>query len=149
MNSVSTSIVIIPGVVALLLCLLFSYLYQQSRQIYFRVWQIAWGCYSIRYLLDAFRYYRPPATAAFLVRALCLVAMAVCIFVSTRLTGSTFSVRWYDWVLAGIGLVFTAIDLRIYIVSGGSRPGEHPVSFTVIFLSTVLLYCSAVFYIHA
>jgi diguanylate cyclase (GGDEF)-like protein len=149
MNSISTSIVIIPGVVALLLCLLFSYLYQQSRQIYFRVWQIAWGCYSIRYLLDAFRYYRPPATAAFLVSSLCLVAMAVCIFVSTRLTGSTFSVRWYDWVLAGIGLVLTAIDLRIYIVSGGSRPGEHPVSLTVIFLSTVLLYCSAVFYIHA
>ena len=58
MNSVSTSIVIIPGVVALLLCLLFSYLYQQSRQVYFRAWQIAWACYSIHYALDAFRYYR-------------------------------------------------------------------------------------------
>jgi len=43
MNSISTSIVVIPGVVALLLCLLFSYLYQQSRQLYFRAWQIAWA----------------------------------------------------------------------------------------------------------
>ena len=66
MNSISTSIVIIPGVVAPLLCLLFSYLYQQSRQVYFRAWQIAWACYSIHYALDAFRYYRPPAQAAFL-----------------------------------------------------------------------------------
>jgi len=31
------------------LCLLFSYLYQQSRQLYFRAWQIAWACYSIHY----------------------------------------------------------------------------------------------------
>ena len=61
MNSISTSIVIIPGVVALLLCLLFYYLYQQSQQVYFRAWQIAWACYSIHYALDAVRYYRPPA----------------------------------------------------------------------------------------
>ena len=60
MNTISTSIVIIPGVVALLLCLLFSYLYQQSQQVYFRAWQIAWACYSIHYALDAFRYFRPP-----------------------------------------------------------------------------------------
>ena len=76
MNSISTSIVIIPGVVALLLCLLFSYLYQQSRQLYFRAWQIAWACYSIHYALDAFRYYRPPALAAFFASSLFSVAMA-------------------------------------------------------------------------
>ena len=70
MNSIATSIVIIPGLVALLLCLLFSYLYQQSRQAYFRAWQIAWACYSIHYALDAFRYYRPPAPAAFFASSL-------------------------------------------------------------------------------
>jgi hypothetical protein len=149
MNSVSTSFVIIPGVVALLLCLLFSYLYQQSRQIYFRVWQIAWGCYSIRYALDWFRYYRPPATAAFFVSSTCLVAMAVCIFVSTRLTSNYFSFRWYDSVLASVGMVLTFIDLRNYIVLHPSPFGEHPVSLTAVFLSAVLLYCSAVFYLHA
>ena len=84
MNSIATSIVIIPGVVALLLCLLFTYLYQQSRQAYFRAWQIAWACYSIHYALDAFRYYYPPATAAFFFSSLFSVAMAMCIFVSTR-----------------------------------------------------------------
>ena len=90
MNSISTSIVIIPGVVALLLCLLFTYLYQQSQQAYFRAWQIAWACYSIHYALDAVRYYRPPALAAFFFSSLFSVAMAMSIFVSTRLTRDRF-----------------------------------------------------------
>ena len=81
MNSITTSIVIIPGVVALLLSLLFSYLYQQSRQMYFLAWQVAWACYSIHYALDAFRYYRPPAQSAFFISSLFLVAMGVSIFV--------------------------------------------------------------------
>ena len=50
---------------AVLLCLLFTYLYQQSRQAYFRAWQVAWACYSIHYVLDAFRYYCPPAVRFF------------------------------------------------------------------------------------
>jgi len=149
MNSMSTSIVIIPGVVAIMLCLLFTYLYQQSRQVYFRVWQIAWACYSIHYALDALRYYRPPATAAFFISSLCLVVMAVSIFVSTRLTRSAFSTRWYDWALALVGAILACIDLRLYIAAGGPHAGEHAISLTAIYLSIVLLYCSAVFYLHA
>src|ERR1700678_102800 len=149
MNSISTSIVIIPGVVALLLCLLFGYLYQQSRQVYFRVWQIAWACYSIHYALDAFRYYRPPAKAAFFAGSLFLVAMAVSIFVSTRLTRTTFHFRWYDWALALSGVVFACVDLRIYMFAPALPMGERPLSLTVIFICAVLMYCSAVFYSHA
>jgi hypothetical protein len=149
MNSISTSIVIIPGVVAIMLCLLFTYLYQQSRQVYFRVWQIAWACYSIHYALDALRFYHPPATVAFFISSLCLVAMAVSIFVSTRLTRAAFSTRWYDWVLAIVGAVLACIDLRFYVTSGSHLAGQHPVSLTSIFLCAVLLYSSAVFYLHA
>src|SRR5271169_7247110 len=98
MNSIATSIVIIPGVVALLLYMLFTYLYEQSRQAYFRAWQIAWACYSIHYALDAFHYYRPPALAAFFFSSLFSVAMGVSIFVSTRLTRATFRFRWYEGV---------------------------------------------------
>src|ERR1022692_790663 len=117
MNSISTSIVIIPGVVAFLLCLLFSYLYQQSQQLYFRAWQIAWACYSIHYALDAFRYYRPPAPAAFFASSLFSVAMGVSIFVSTRLTRTSFRFLWFDWVLALVGTVLACVDLRIHLVS--------------------------------
>ena len=148
MNSIATSIVIIPGVVALLLCLLFTYLYQQSRQAYFRAWQIAWACYSIHYALDAFRYYRPPAPAAFFFSALFSVAMAVSIFVSTRLTRASFRFHWYDWALASAGAVAACVDLRAYL-HRSVLSQERPLSLAVVFLSAVLLYCSAAFYLHA
>jgi diguanylate cyclase (GGDEF)-like protein len=149
MNSIATSIVIIPGVVALLLCLLFTYLYQQSRQPYFRAWQIAWACYSIHYALDAFRYYHPPAPAAFFFGSLFSAAMAVSIFVSTRLTRGIFRFRWYDWVLASIGAAASLVDLRFYLLPAATHAGERPLSLGVTFLSAVLLYSSAVFYLHA
>jgi diguanylate cyclase (GGDEF)-like protein len=146
MNSASPSIVIIPGVVALLLCLLFTYLYQQSRQVYFRAWQIAWACYSIHYALAAIRFYRRPAPAAFFLSSLFLVAMAVCIFVSTRLTRKAFRFRWYDWALALVGTAVACIDLRIHLTAASSQPTNR---LTAVFLSAVLLYCSAAFYIQA
>jgi diguanylate cyclase (GGDEF)-like protein len=149
MNSIFTSIFFIPGIVAIILCLLFTYLYQQSRQIYFRVWQVAWACYSIHYALDAFRFYRPPATIAFFISSLCLVAMAVSIFASTRMTRDSFRVRWYDWALALVGAIFVCLDLRVYVLSRGSHADEHTVSLTVVFLAVVLFYCSAVFYLQA
>ena len=149
MNSIATSIVIIPGVVALLLCLLFTYLYEQSRQAYFRAWQIAWACYSIHYALDAYRYYYPPAHPAFFLSSLFSVAMGISIFVSTRLTRGTFRFRWYDWVLALAGTAAASIDLRNHLLGNAFHTGERPLSLEVIFLSAVLLYCSAAFYLHA
>jgi diguanylate cyclase (GGDEF)-like protein len=145
MNSIATSIVIIPGVVAVLLCLLFSYLYEQSRQAYFRAWQIAWACYSFHYALAALRYYRPPALAAFFLSALFSVTMAVSIFVSTRLTRASFRLRWYDWAVAVAGVAAACIDLKS-LLANGPAPS---VSVTVIFLTAALLYCSAAFYLHA
>ena len=149
MNSISTSIVVIPGVVALLLCLLFSFLYQQSRQLYFRAWQIAWACYSIHYALDALRYFRPPAPAAFFASSLFSVAMGISIFVSTRLTRASFHFRWYDLALALTGIGVACVDLRNHLLYSHLPIEQRPVSFTVLFLSAVLLYCSAVFYLHS
>src|SRR5579863_3248304 len=143
MNSIATSIVIIPGVVALLLCLLFTYLYEQSRQAYFRAWQIAWACYSIHYALDAFRYYRPPANPAFFLSSMFSAAMGISIFISTRLTRGSFRFRWYDWALALAGTAAATVDLRNHILTGAPPTGG------AIFLSAVLLYCSAAFYLHA
>jgi len=53
MNSIVISTVILPGVVALLLFAVFTYLYKQSRQPYFRAWQMAWAAYTLHFLLDA------------------------------------------------------------------------------------------------
>src|SRR5215469_7143796 len=53
MNSLATNIAIMPGIVALLLFLVFTYLYEQSRQGYFRAWQLGWGAYSLHFAVDA------------------------------------------------------------------------------------------------
>src|SRR5271166_4304338 len=149
MNSISPNIDIIPGVVALLLCLLFTFLYQQSRQLYFRAWQIAWACYSIHYALDAFRYFRPPAPVAFFASSLFSVAMGISIFVSTRLTRASFRFRWYDLALALTGTALASVDLRNHLLFSHLPIDQRPISLTVLFLSAVLLYCSAVFYLHS
>jgi hypothetical protein len=146
MNSLAASIVIIPGVVALLLCLLFTYLYQQSRQAYFRAWQIAWACYSIHYALDAFRFYYPPAPVAFFFSSLFSIAMVMCIFVSTRLARGPFRFRWYDGALALAGFAASCADLMDYLKPHAMQTGLR---FEVIFMTAVLLYCSAAFYLHA
>ncbi len=148
MNSIATSIVIIPGVVAVLLFLLFSYLYEQSRQTYFRAWQIAWACYSIHYALAAFLHYHQRVPFAFFLSSLFSVAMGVCIFVSTRLTRPSFQFRWYDGALAAAGIVACAYDVRYRFINPPTTAANPP-NVGTIFLSLVLLYCSAAFYVHA
>ena len=53
MNNIALSSMLLPGVVPLLLFLVFTYLYQQSRQPYFRAWQLAWAAYALHFALNA------------------------------------------------------------------------------------------------
>ncbi len=53
MNSFVISTAVLPGVVALLLFLVFTYLHEQSRQPYFRAWQFAWAAYTLHFLVCA------------------------------------------------------------------------------------------------
>ena len=106
MNSLATNMVILPGIVALLLFLVFTYLYEQSRQSYFRAWQLGWGAYSLHFGLDAWNARQPASAWVYLASSLLIVVMALCLFVSTRLMRERFRLRWYDVALAvgGIGL---------------------------------------------
>ena len=102
MERILAGIVIVPGIVALLLFLVFTYLYQQSRQGYFRAWQVGWGAYCLYYALVALDFYAAqPSAILYLLSYLLLVGMAMCIFISTRLIQETFRLLWYDYVLAG------------------------------------------------
>src|SRR6267378_8094833 len=101
MNNVATGLVLIPGVVALLIFLVFSYLYEQSRQSYFRAWQLAWAAYTLHYALEAVGHFRGPSALLYFLSSLLLVAMAIYIFVSTRLMrGGPLQLNWYDGALA-------------------------------------------------
>src|SRR3984885_4094950 len=148
MNSAVISMVVIPGVVSLLLFLVFTYLYEQSRQAYFRAWQLAWAAYSLHYVLDAFSFYRAPSPLAFLASSLFLVAMALCIFVSTRLMRGPSRFAWYDAALAAAGIGLAWFNFQAHMVAGAFQATAQPAIALDVGIAAVLLYCSAVFYIY-
>src|SRR5207245_11443433 len=105
MNSVAISVVIIPGFISVLLFLVFTYLHEQSRKAYFRAWQLAWAAYSMHYAFDAFSFYHAPNPWIFFASSLCLVAMALCVFVSTWLISYPYRLIWYFAAVGGCGVV--------------------------------------------
>src|SRR6266849_7955180 len=126
MNSVTVSMVIVPGVVALLLFLVFTYLYEQSREDYFRAWQLGWAAYTLHYALDAWSGFRGSSALVSLLASLLLVAMALCIFVSTRLMRERFRLRWYDVALGLAGAALAYWNLRAHMAGGVFRPEVLP-----------------------
>ena len=145
MNSiVITTTVLIPGFVSVLLFLVFTYLHEQSRQPYFRAWQLAWAAYSLHYVLDIFR----TSSLAFLGSELFLVAMALCIFVSTRLMRASYRFRWYDAALGAAGVALALLTLKEHFVNGMFRSDVQPAIRLGVGLAAILLYCSWVFYLN-
>ena len=144
MNSVVITSVLIPGFVSGLLFLVFTYLYEQSRQQYFRAWQFAWAAYSLHYIFDYF----PSSSVAFFVSELFLVAMALCIFVSTRMMRGPSQFRWYDATVGAVGVILALLTLRGHIVNGAFRPDAQPAIRLGLGLAVILLYCSAVFLLN-
>lgn len=151
MNPVATGPVLVPGAVALLVFLVFWYLYEQSRQSYFRAWQLAWAAYTLHYALEALAYYQGASAVLFVLSSLLLVAMALCIFVSTRLMRAPFKLMWYDGVLAAVGVVLVFFNLRAHMVNGefSMTPQALPYYRLEVGLAAVLLYCSGYFYFYA
>src|ERR1700683_1486988 len=145
MNSVVITTVLIPGFVSVLLFLVFTYLHEQSRQPYFRAWQLAWAAYALPYILDTF----PKSSIAFFISELFLVAMALCIFVSTRLMRGSSRFRWYDAAVGTVGVALACLTLRGHIVNGVFRPDVQPAVRLGLGLAAILLYCSAVFYLNS
>ena len=150
MNSLATNMVILPGIVALLLFLVFTYLYEQSRQPYFRAWQLGWGAYSLHFGLDALNA-RQPSAWIYLASSLLIVVMALCLFVSTRLMRERFRLRWYDAALAVAGVGLTLWSLRTHMVNGVFKNDLESISHLrlEIGIAGLLLYCSMRFYLFA
>ncbi|MBZ5681492.1 MAG: diguanylate cyclase [Acidobacteriia bacterium] len=148
MNSVAISQVIIPGVVSALLFLVFTYLHEQSRQAYFRAWQLAWAAYSLHYALDALSFYSAASPLTYFVSSLLLIAMALCIFVSTRLMRGPYHFRWYEAAVGLVGVVLALLSLRGHMVAGVFQPDAQPTMRLGLGLAAILLYSSAAFYIN-
>jgi diguanylate cyclase (GGDEF)-like protein len=148
MNSVAISLVIVPGVVALLLFLVFTYLYEQSRRAYFRAWQLGWAAYTLHFAIHAWAAYRGPSIALSLSSSLLLVALAWSIFVSTRLMRGSFRLRWNDFALGASGAALACWNLQPSLLGKASRPAilAHARFPLEAGLAILLVYCSFAFY---
>ena len=150
MINVTASMVIIPGVVALLLFLVFTYLYEQSRQQYFRGWQLAWGAYTLHFALDAWALFSGVSYARLFATQILLVAMGLCIFISTRLMRERFRFRWYDGAIFAAGTALVWWNLRHYARGAVFHEGPGTVIFrTENALAVLLAYCAFYFFRHA
>ena len=151
MSSLVISNTVIPGIVALLLFLVFTYLHEQSRQPYFRAWQMGWAAYTLHFVLDAAASVWQTRIASFFSSAL-LVAMAICILVSTRLTRRlnaierrSFHLRWYEWGAAATCIVLAFWNPRLPALHGPFWPGVEFNKFEV-GIALILGYSSFDFY---
>src|ERR1019366_9029110 len=152
MHSVATGLVLIPGAVALLVLLVFTYLYEQNRHNYFRAWQLAWAAYTLHYAVKAVEHFYGASAILYLLSSLLLVAMAACIFVSTRLMKDPFQLKWYDVALVGTGILLAFIGLRAQMATGVfvERADLVPKYLRLGFgLAATLFYCSFHFYRYA
>jgi diguanylate cyclase (GGDEF)-like protein len=150
MNHVATGLVIIPGAVALLVFLVFTYLYEQNRQTYFRTWQLAWAAYTLHYAIEALEYFQGASAVLFFISNLLLVAMTLGIFLSTRLMKDAYQPKWYDTALAAGGVVLTCVNLRAHMVNGTFvQNATLPAYRLEVGMAAVMLYCSFVFYRHS
>ncbi len=152
MYSVATGLVLIPGAVALLVLLVFTYLHEQNRHNYFRAWQLAWAAYTLHYALKAVEYFYAPSALLFFLSSLLLVGMAICIFVSTRLMKEPFQLKWYDVALAVTGVLLAYVSLRAQMAGGvfSERATKLPIYLQLdVGLAATLLYCSFHFYRYA
>jgi len=92
MNDFYISLVLVPGVLALILLGVFAYLYVQSRRPYFLVWLIAWGCYSGSYLVTVFYLKFSTSFTLSLISKLLMSAVMLAIYISTDVVSGRW--RW-------------------------------------------------------
>ena len=148
MNSMATGQVPI----ALVVFFVFWYLNEQSRHGYFRAWQLAWAAYTLHCALEVVESFKSPSAILFVLSLLTLVAMAICIFVSTRLMKEAFHLKWQDVALTAAGVVLVGASLRAHMATGvfGEQATPLPIYLQLeIWLAAILLYCSFHFYRYA
>src|SRR3954470_21375123 len=148
MDSFFVGIVVVPGVTAVVLLLLFTYLHQQSRDGYFRAWQIAWVAYTLFYLATGVLYLGHGDGALYLTAKLLQIFTVLAILASTRLIDEEpFQLQWYDAALFVAGLGYSGYLLTLRGSNGQSAPGgSSPRIELEILLAIVLLVAAVKFY---
>ncbi len=98
--------VVVPGLTALLVFFILTYLHHQSHALFFRAWQIGWALYVCYFTLNLWSLTGGHALTLWLAK-LALLGTALCVFASTRMMQGEFHIQWYDLALAVVGTLWT------------------------------------------
>jgi len=140
MDSIFVGIIVVPGITALLLLLIFTYLYQQGRETYFRIWQLGWASLTLYYVAIGASSLGIGGVTVFGAAKLFQLSAVLLILVSTQLTeGEALRPKWYDWAIGGVGLIFTAYVIAHHANADGHLELE-------VFLAGVLIISAVRFY---
>ncbi len=112
MDGIYVGIILVPGIAAVVLFALFTYLYYQTQEIYFRAWQLGWAAYVLYYALVTWNIFGQMTLLSHWVTKLCFVVTGLAIFVSTRLVKQALAFHWYDAALAFVGAVWSLLNVR-------------------------------------
>jgi diguanylate cyclase (GGDEF)-like protein len=150
MQSVLIGAVAVPGFFALLLFSVFTYLYRQTPQPYFRAWQLAWAAYCLEYALLAWLYYGNGGAGAWLGSKLFFCAVAVCLVVSTRLLEhGEFRPQWSDAAVSGALLLVLAQSFWVHMRGGRFHLEAQPIVEVEAAVALAILYCAWRFFREA
>ena len=126
MDSVLVSMIVVPGITALLLLLIFAYLYQQSRATYFLVWQAGWAAFCTSFLLQGIIYGAYARPRGFFASRLCCRSRLRLRSSSpyASVSDQRFRFHWYDFAIAAVGhygeeFIFTDRDVELLQTAAG------------------------------
>ncbi|HUQ49491.1 MAG TPA: diguanylate cyclase [Terriglobales bacterium] len=138
-------IVIVPGALALVLFVVFTYLYRQIREPYFRAWQLGWAAYTVSYgllcvyVLGDIR--QQFAGVLLLGASKIFYALLVgSILISTRLVSKSYKFQWHDAVING-GLI-----LWVCVTAAESVRQQAPLQYSGIPLDPEIGFCAVLLY---
>ncbi len=147
MDSFFVGIVVVPGITALVLLLLFTYLYQQSREGYFRAWQVGWAAYTLFYVCTGLLYVGLGGGALYFITKLLQVFTVLTILVSTRLIdGERFRMKWYDVAIAVAGIGYSGYLLKLRLARPGVAVSNQAAVELEVLLAIILLVAAVKFY---
>lgn len=101
----------IPGGIALLLLAVFTFLYQRTRNPYFRAWQLAWAGYAVSRLTLIVYFGGYPAPWIEFISNFAFVLMTLFVFRSTRIVERDY--RWHpsDTLILIVGALWSEYDV--------------------------------------
>ncbi len=144
MSNVLIGVVLVPGAFALLLLLVFTYLYQQTRDVHLRAWQAAWAAYLIHHVFLGLHAADRGGAATLLLARLFLAVTGLSVFVSVRLLHERFRLYRHDVAIAAV-----LVALSFWGLDGHGKLANGEMELADLALAAVLAFTGIRFYLFA